>query len=57
MAEAIVRFFFEDYTEMLKEIDELDKIKATYTLFFKLQSAEERAQKEGWIDAKKMSCG
>ena len=33
------------------EIDELDRLKAAYTLFSKLQKAEERAAKEGWIDA------
>ena len=35
----------------IAEIDELDRYKATYTLFSKLQKAEERAGKEGWIDA------
>ena len=36
----------------MKEIDELDRMKAAYTLFAKLKKAEERAQTEGWIDAK-----
>ena len=35
----------------MQEIDELDRLKVTYTLFSNLQKAEERAQKEGWIDA------
>lgn len=35
----------------MKEIDELDRLKAAYTLFSKLQQAEDRANKEGWIDA------
>ena len=35
----------------MKEIDELDRLKAAYTLFANLQRAEERAQKEGWIEA------
>ena len=35
----------------MAEIDELDRLKAAYTLFSKLQKAEERAGKEGWIDA------
>lgn len=35
----------------MDEIDELDRLKAGYTLFSKLQKAEERAAKEGWIDA------
>ena len=34
----------------MAEIDELDRYKAAYTLFFKLQKAEGRAAKEGWID-------
>ena len=34
----------------MEEIDELDRYKAAYTLFFKLQKAEGRAAKEGWID-------
>lgn len=33
----------------MQEIDELDRLKAAYTLFSNLQKAEERAQKEGWI--------
>ena len=32
----------------MAEIDELDRYKAAYTLFSKLQKAEERAAKEGW---------
>lgn len=32
-------------------IDGLDRLKAAYTLFSKLQKAEDRAEKEGWIDA------
>ena len=35
----------------MAEIDELDRLKAAYTLFFKLQESEQRAEKEGWIDA------
>ena len=35
----------------MAEIDELDRLKAAYTLSSKLQKAEERAAKEGWIDA------
>ena len=35
----------------MAEIDELDRYKAAYTLFSRLQKAEERAAKEGWIDA------
>ena len=35
----------------MAEIDELDRLKAAYTLSSKLQKAEERAAQEGWIDA------
>lgn len=35
----------------MAEIDELDRYRAAYTFFSKLQKAEERAAKEGWIDA------
>ena len=35
----------------MAEIDELDRYRAAYTIFSKLQKAEERAEKEGWIDA------
>lgn len=35
----------------MDEIDELDRYRAAYTLFSKLQRAEDRAAKEGWIDA------
>lgn len=35
----------------MAEIDELDRYKAAYTLFSKLQKAEERAAKERWTDA------
>ena len=35
----------------MEEIDELDRLKAAYTLFSKLQKAENRAEAEGWIDA------
>ena len=35
----------------MKEIDELDRLKMEYTLLSKLQKAEERAKKEGWIAA------
>ena len=35
----------------MDEIDELDRLKAAYTLFSKIQQAEERAAKEGWTDA------
>lgn len=35
----------------MDEVDELDRIKATYLLLAKLQSAEKKADKEGWVDA------
>ena len=35
----------------MEEIDELDRYRAAYTLFSKLKSAEERADREGWISA------
>ena len=35
----------------MAEIDELDRYRSAYTLFSKLQQAEERACKEGWTDA------
>lgn len=35
----------KNYSEVLKEVD------AANTLFTKLKSAEERAEREGWIDA------
>lgn len=35
----------------MAEIDELDRLKAAYTLFSKLQESEQRAEKEGWTDA------
>ena len=35
----------------MAEIDELDRYRAAYTLFSKLQKAEERAAKEGWTDS------
>ena len=35
----------------MEEIDELDRLKAAYMLTLKLQEAEERAEKEDWIDA------
>lgn len=35
----------------MAEIDELDRYRAAYTLFSKLKSAEERADREGWIPA------
>ena len=35
----------------MAEIDELDRYRAAYTLFSKLQNVEDRANKEGWIDA------
>lgn len=38
----------------MAEIDELDRYKAAYNLFSKLQRAEERAEKEGWIDGDDM---
>lgn len=34
----------------MAEIDELDRYRAAYKLFSKLQDAEDRAAKEGWID-------
>ena len=34
-----------------KEIDELDRYRAVYTLFSKLRASEARADKEGWISA------
>ena len=35
----------------MEEIDELDRLKAAYMLTQKLRAAEERAEKEGWINA------
>lgn len=35
----------------MAEIDELDRYRAAYTLFSKLKSTEERADREGWISA------
>ena len=35
----------------MDEIDELDRFRAAYMLTSKLQAAEERAEKEGWMDA------
>ena len=35
----------------MDEVDELDRIKAAYLLLSKLQNAEEKADKEGWVDA------
>lgn len=35
----------------MAEIDELDRYRAAYALFSKLQNAEKRAAIEGWIDA------
>ena len=35
----------------MSEMDELDRYRAEYTLFSKLQEAEDRAAKEDWIDA------
>ena len=35
----------------MAEIDELDRYRAAYNLFEKLQNAEDRAFHEGWIDA------
>lgn len=35
----------------MDEVDELDRIKAAYLLLAKLQSAEKKADKEGWVDA------
>ena len=35
----------------MAEIDELDRYRAAYTLFSELQKAEEKAEKEGRIDA------
>ncbi len=34
----------------MKEIDELDRYKAAYELFLHLHNADERAEREGWID-------
>ena len=34
----------------MAEIDELDRFKSAYELLSKLHKAEERADKEGWID-------
>lgn len=33
----------------MEEIDELDRLKAIYTLNKKLQEAEDEAEREGWI--------
>lgn len=38
----------------MKEIDELDRLKSAYILMDNLRKAEERAQREGWIDAEDM---
>ncbi len=38
----------------MKEIDELDRLKSAYMLMDNLRKAEERAQREGWIDAEDM---
>ena len=38
----------------MKEIDELDRLKSGYMLMDNLRKAEERAQREGWIDAEDM---
>ena len=35
----------------MDEVDELDRIKAACLLLSKLQSAEKKADKEGWVDA------
>lgn len=35
----------------MDEVDELDRIKAAYLLLSKLQNAEKKADKEGWVDA------
>ncbi|MDD3338902.1 MAG: prevent-host-death protein [Lachnospiraceae bacterium] len=35
----------------MAEIDELDRYRAANTLFEKLKAAEERAEREGWINA------
>lgn len=35
----------------MDEVDELDRIKAAYLLLAKLQSAEKKADKVGWVDA------
>jgi hypothetical protein len=35
----------------MNEIDELDRCRAAFTLLSKLNKAEERADREGWIDA------
>ena len=37
--------------QTMDEVDELDRIKAAYLLLAKLQSAEKKADKEGWVDA------
>lgn len=37
-----------NYTDVLKEVD---ASRGVYMLTSKLQAAEERAEKEGWIDA------
>lgn len=34
----------------MDEVDELDRIKAAYLLLSKLQNAEKKADKEGWVD-------
>ena len=38
-------------TEVLKEADELDRIRTARALAADLRRAEERANREGWIDA------
>lgn len=38
----------------MAEIDELDRYRAAYKLLSKLNQAEERANKEGWISAEEV---
>lgn len=35
----------------MTEIDELDRYRAAYMLFAKLKNAEDRSEREGWIDS------
>lgn len=38
----------------MKEIDELDRYRAAYTLFAKLKKAEERGEKDGWTSLEEL---
>ena len=38
----------------MEEIDELDKLKTSYMLLSDLKRADERGQREGWIDSENL---